>query len=66
MARLCPSLPLRAALNVGAYAELDLLQWAECDAQTDDAVQIKPDLGADWDLSAQATPDFDVDQRVNW
>lgn len=29
MARLCPSLPLRAALNVGEYAELDLLQTLE-------------------------------------
>lgn len=29
MARLCPSLPPRAALNVGEYAELDLLQTLE-------------------------------------
>jgi hypothetical protein len=32
----------------------------------DNAVQIEPDWGTDWDLAAQATPDFDVDQRVNW
>lgn len=30
MARLCPSLPPRAALNAGEYAELDLLQTLEC------------------------------------
>ncbi len=29
MARLCPSLPPRAALNAGEYAELDLLQTLE-------------------------------------
>jgi hypothetical protein len=40
--------------------------WEDCDAQTDNAVPIEPDWGTDWDLAAQATPDFDVDQRVNW
>src|ERR1035437_2532668 len=29
MARLCPSLPPRAALNAGEYAELELLQTLE-------------------------------------
>jgi hypothetical protein len=36
--------------------------WEDCDAQTDDGVQIEPD----WDLAAQPTPDYEVDQRVNW
>jgi hypothetical protein len=35
----------------------------ECDVQMDDGAQIEP---ADWDLAAQAAPDYDVDQRVNW
>jgi hypothetical protein len=37
--------------------------WDDCDAQTDDGAQIEP---ADWDLAAQAAPDFEVDQRINW
>ena len=38
--------------------------WDDCsDAQMDDGAQIEP---ADWDLAAQATPDFEVDQRINW
>lgn len=40
--------------------------WEDCDAQMDDAVQLGPDWGTDWDLAAQAAPDFDTDQRVNW
>ena len=37
--------------------------WDDCsDAQMDDGVQIDP---ADWDLAAQAAPDYEVDQRVN-
>jgi hypothetical protein len=35
----------------------------ECDAQMDDGAQIEP---ADWDLAAQAGPDCEVDQRINW
>ena len=34
-----------------------------CDALMDDGAQIEP---ADWDLAAQAAPDFDVDQRISW
>ena len=38
--------------------------WDDCgDAQMDDGAQIEP---ADWDLAAQAAPDFEVDQRVSW
>ena len=37
--------------------------WDDCDAQTDDGVQIEP---ADWDLAAQPAPDYEVDQRINW
>jgi hypothetical protein len=36
--------------------------WDDCDAQTGDGVQIEPD----WDLAAQAGPDYEVDQRINW
>jgi hypothetical protein len=28
----------------------------------DDWVHIEPD----WDLAAQASPDYDVDQRISW
>jgi hypothetical protein len=27
-----------------------------------EGVQIEPD----WDLAAQAAPDYEVDQRINW
>jgi hypothetical protein len=38
--------------------------WDDCsDAQTDEGVHIEP---ADWDLAAQAAPDFEVNQRINW
>jgi len=38
--------------------------WDDCtDAHIDDGAQIEP---ADWDLAAQAAPDFEVDQRVSW
>ena len=37
--------------------------WDDCDAQTDEGVQIEP---ADWDLAAQPAPDFEADQRVSW
>lgn len=37
--------------------------WEDCDdAQIDHGVQ----FGSDWDLAAQAAPDYEVDQRVNW
>ena len=37
--------------------------WDDCsDAHTDEEVHIEPD----WDLAAQPTPDFEVDQRINW
>ena len=38
--------------------------WDDCsDAHRDDGAQIEP---ADWDLAAQAAPDFEVDQRISW
>ncbi len=37
--------------------------WDDCDAQMDDGAQIEP---ADWDLTAQPAPDYEVDQRINW
>ena len=36
--------------------------WEDCDAQVGEGTQIEPD----WDLASQPSPDFDVDQRVNW
>lgn len=36
--------------------------WEDCDAPADDGVQGEPG----WDLAAQPTPDYEVDQRVNW
>ena len=33
-----------------------------CDAQVGEGTQIEPDR----DLASQPSPDFDVDQRVNW
>lgn len=38
------------------------LLWQDCDAQMGEGVQIEPD----WDLAAQAAPDYEVDQRINW
>ena len=40
--------------------------WEGCDAQMDDGVQIEPDWATDWDGAAQAAPDYEVDQRINW
>ena len=36
--------------------------WEDCDAQTVEGVAVEPD----WDLAAQATPGFEVDQRISW
>jgi hypothetical protein len=37
--------------------------WEDCGAaQMDKGVHIEPD----WDLAAQAAPNFDVDQRTSW
>jgi len=36
--------------------------WENCDAQTVEGAEVEPD----WDLAAQAAPDYEVDQRVNW
>ena len=36
--------------------------WDDCDAQMgEEVVPIEPD----WDLAAQAVPDYEIDQRVN-
>ena len=37
-------------------------QWDDCDAQMGEEMPIEPDL----DLAAQAAPDHEIDQRVNW
>jgi hypothetical protein len=44
----------------GVPAAVFDVRWE--DAQMDDGAQI----AADWDLAAQASPDYEVDQRVNW
>ena len=36
--------------------------WERCDALAGEGSQI----GSDWDLAAQPTPDYEVDQRVSW
>ncbi len=38
--------------------------WDECDAdaQRGKGAQNEPD----WDLAGQASPDYEVDQRINW
>ena len=36
--------------------------WEDCDAQVGEGAAVEPD----WDLAAQAAPDFEVGQRVNW
>jgi hypothetical protein len=36
--------------------------WERCDALAGEGSQI----GSDWDLAAQPTPDCEVDQRVSW
>jgi hypothetical protein len=35
--------------------------WEDLDAQAGEAVQVGPD----WHLEAQPTPDYGVDQRIN-
>lgn len=39
-----------------------LPMWEDCDAQAGQGAQVEPD----WDLAAQPTPDYEVDQRTNW
>jgi hypothetical protein len=36
--------------------------WDDCDAQTVEGVAVEPD----WDLAAQPSPDYEVDQRTGW
>ena len=36
--------------------------WDDCDAPVGEAVDVQPD----WDMAAQAAPDYEVDQRTNW
>lgn len=36
--------------------------WDDCDAHVGEGVAVEPD----WDLAAQAAPDFEVDQRISW
>ena len=63
-----PAPPKRApahylwAVLIARIYEVFPLLWDDWDAQTDDGVHIEPD----WDLAAQAAPDYEVDQRINW
>ena len=36
--------------------------WDDCDAHVGEGVAVEPD----WDLAAQAAPDFEVDQSISW
>jgi len=36
--------------------------WDDCDAHVGEGVAGEPD----WDLAAQAAPDYEVDQRISW
>ena len=36
--------------------------WDDGDAQMGEGVAVEPD----WDMAAQPSPDYDVDQRINW
>ena len=36
--------------------------WDDCDAHVGEGVVVQPD----WDLAAQAAPDFEVDQSISW
>ena len=36
--------------------------WDDCDAPVGEGVDVQPD----WDMEAQAAPDYEVDQRTNW
>lgn len=36
--------------------------WDVCDAQAGEGSQIRPD----WEVLAQATPDYEIDQRISW
>ena len=36
--------------------------WDDCDAPVGEGVDVQPD----WDMAAQAAPDYEVDQRTNW
>jgi hypothetical protein len=64
------SADIRQALaRIGVESELSHIAptrepplWDDCDAQSDEALQVEPD----WGLAAQQTPDYEVDQRVNW
>ena len=40
--------------------------WEDCDAQAREGGQIEQDWAIDWDGARQPTPDYKVDQRVNW
>ena len=40
--------------------------WEGCGAHSAEGSQVEPDWGSDWDLAAQAAPDYEADQRINW
>ena len=42
--------------------QMRLIAFITEGAQMGEGVEVEPD----WDLAAQAAPDYEVDQRVNW
>ena len=40
--------------------------WEDCDAHVGEGIAPDPDWATDRDGAAQAAPDYEVDQRINW
>ena len=40
--------------------------WEGCGARSAEGSQVEPDWSSDWDLAAQAAPDYAADQRIHW
>jgi hypothetical protein len=49
-------------VQVAGIYELFPPLWEDCDAYVSEGFRVEPD----WDLAGQPTPDYEVDQRVNW
>lgn len=37
-----------------------------CGAHSDEGSQVEPVWSSDWGLAAQAAPEYEADQRINW
>lgn len=40
--------------------------WDDCDVHIGEGVATDPHWTTDWDGAAQAAPDYEVEQRINW